>query len=101
REGLKKDPHNSSCLFNMGYMEERQGNHRAAEQFFQAALRSNPDFSEALLELANLRIANKRFEEAADLLRKFVRVSRSPASGYYKQIGRAACRERGVGDVQR
>ncbi len=84
REGLKKDPHNSSCLFNMGYMEERQGNHRAAEQFFQAALRSNPDFSEALLELANLRIANKRFEEAADLLRKFVRVSRSPASGYYK-----------------
>jgi len=84
REGLKKDPHNSSCLFNMGYMEERQGNHQGAEQFFQAALRSNPDFSEALLELANLRIGSKRFEEAADLLRKFVRVSRSPASGYYK-----------------
>jgi len=84
REGLKKDPHNSSCLFNMGYMEERQGNHQGAEQFFRAALQSNPDFSEALLELANLRIASKRFEEAADLLRKFVRVSRSPASGYYK-----------------
>src|SRR5205814_1742360 len=51
---------------------------------FQQALRSNPDFSEALLELANLRIANKRLEEAAELLRRYVKVSRNAASGYYK-----------------
>src|SRR5205807_6381045 len=24
-EGLKKDPHNASCLFNLGFIEERQG----------------------------------------------------------------------------
>ncbi len=82
--GLKLDPHNASCLFNMGYIEGRQGNHAAAEQLFQQALRSNPDFSEALLELANLRIASKKFEEAATLLRRYVKVSREPASGYYK-----------------
>jgi len=84
QEGLKKDPRNASCLFNMGYIEERQGNHARAEELFQQALRSNPDFSEALLELANLRIANKRLEEAAELLRRYVKVSRNAASGYYK-----------------
>jgi tetratricopeptide (TPR) repeat protein len=82
--GLKKDPHNASCLFNMGYIEERQGNHARAEVLFQEALRSNPNLSDALLELANLRIASKRLPEAADLLRQYVKVSREPASGYYK-----------------
>jgi len=84
QEGLKKDRHNASCLFNMGYIEERQGNVAGAETYFQEALRANPDFSEALLELANLRIEKKRFAEAAELLRRFVKVSREPATGYYK-----------------
>lgn len=84
QEGLKRDPRNAACLFNLGFIEERQGNNPAAEQFFQRALRSNPDLADALLELANLRIAGKRLEEAAVLLRRFVRVSRSPAAGYYK-----------------
>jgi tetratricopeptide (TPR) repeat protein len=82
--GLKHDRRDASCLFNIGYIEERQGNYAAAEGFFQQALRSNPDFSEALLELANLRIAKKQFAEAAVLLRKYVKVSREPATGYYK-----------------
>lgn len=84
QEGLQKDPRNPSCLFNLGFIEERQGNHVKAEGLFQAALRSNPDFSEALLELANLRMAAKKFDQAAELLRKYVRVGRNPAPGYYK-----------------
>jgi tetratricopeptide (TPR) repeat protein len=82
--GLKRDPRNISCLYNMGYIEERQGNHARAETLFQQVLRLNPDFAEALLELANLHIADKKFEEAAALLRKYVKVSREPSSGYYK-----------------
>ena len=84
QEGLKLDPRNGSCLFNMGFIEERQGNHAAAEGYFQQALKSNPDDAEALLEMANLRIAGKKFEQAAVLLRRYVKVSRDPASGYYK-----------------
>ena len=42
QEGLKQDPHNASCLFNMGYIEEHQGNHARAEEQFQRALRANP-----------------------------------------------------------
>jgi tetratricopeptide (TPR) repeat protein len=82
--GLKQDPHNTSCLFNVGYIAERQGNYARAEDFFQQALHSNPDFPEALLELANLRSKDKRFAEAAEVLRRFVKVSRNPADGYYK-----------------
>jgi tetratricopeptide (TPR) repeat protein len=84
QEGLKKDPRNASCLFNMGYIEEHQGNHAKAEELFQQALKSDPDLSDALFELANLRIESKKFEEAAVLLRRYVKISHRPASGYYK-----------------
>src|SRR5208283_2388804 len=83
-EGLRKDPHSTSCLFNIGYIEERRGNSARAEDLFQQTLRSNPDFAEALLELANLRAKDKKFADAVDLLRRFVKVSRNPADGYYK-----------------
>ncbi|HEY1923665.1 MAG TPA: tetratricopeptide repeat protein [Candidatus Acidoferrum sp.] len=82
--GLKKDPRNASCLFNLGYIEERQGNKARAEELLQQALRYKPDMPEALLELANLRIDAKKFDEAAPLLRRYVKVSKDPAAGYYK-----------------
>ncbi|MGH9494964.1 MAG: tetratricopeptide repeat protein [Candidatus Sulfotelmatobacter sp.] len=84
QEGLKLDPHDASCLFNLGYIEERQGNGARAETLFQETLKSNPDFSDALLELANLRVSEKKFAEAAELLRHYVKVSRDAATGYYK-----------------
>jgi tetratricopeptide (TPR) repeat protein len=83
-EGLKLDPHNTSCIFNLGFIAERQGDAAGAEARFQEVLRVNPDFADALLELANLRIAGKKFAEAAELLKRYVKVSRSPATGYYK-----------------
>jgi tetratricopeptide (TPR) repeat protein len=83
-EGLKLDPRNTSCLFNLGYIQGRQGNDAQAEKMFQETLRLNPDFPEALLELANLRMQDKKFAEAVELLRKFVKVSHEPSDGYYK-----------------
>ena len=83
-EGVKRDPHSTSCLFNLGFIAERQGDAADAENYFQQALRYNPDFSDALLELANLRMAAKKFPEAEELLRRYVRVSPDPANGYYK-----------------
>ena len=83
-KGLKLDPHNATCLFNLGYIAERQGDAAAAEAMFQQTLQSNPEFPDALLELANMRIAAKKYAEAEELLRKFVRVSRDPSTGYYK-----------------
>jgi tetratricopeptide (TPR) repeat protein len=84
QKGLKLEPHNSSCLYNLGFIAVRRGDSAGAEVMFKETLRSNPDFPDALLELANLRIASKQLPEAEDLLRKYVRVSRNPATGYYK-----------------
>lgn len=84
QKGLTLDPHNASCLFNMGFIEERQGNAPKAEAYFQQTLRSNPNFSDALLELANLRTSQKKFPEAAGLLRRYIKLSHDPATGYYK-----------------
>ena len=73
RERVEIDPLRSKAqqrLLNLGYIEERQGNHLAAEHLFQEALRANPEQSDALLELANLRIKSKQYAEAAELVVK-------------------------------
>jgi tetratricopeptide (TPR) repeat protein len=82
--GLKKDPHNASCLFNLGYIEARQGNKARAEELFQQSLHYRPDMPEPLLELANLRIDAAKYDEAATLLRQYVKLSKYPGPGYYK-----------------
>jgi tetratricopeptide (TPR) repeat protein len=84
QNGLKFDPRNSACLFNLGYIAERQGDSAGAAAIFQKVLLSNPNFPDALLELAKLRLESKRFAEAEELLRRYVRVSSSPATGYYQ-----------------
>jgi tetratricopeptide (TPR) repeat protein len=82
--GLKLDSHNLRCLYNLGLIAERQGDAAGAEARLEQVLRLNPDYPDALLELANLRVLQRRFPQAADLLRKYVKVSRNPATGYYK-----------------
>ena len=83
-KGLKLDPNNNTCLLNLGFIAEAQGDREGAAATFEKILRSDPEFPDALLELANLRIASKDFAAAADLLRKFIRVGHNPAAGYYK-----------------
>lgn len=83
-DGLKLDPHNGSCLFNLGYIAEREGNAHEAEALLQEVLKFNPDFPDALLELANMQMVAKQYREVEELLRRYVRVSRNPAPGYYK-----------------
>ncbi len=84
QSGLKLEPHNSFCLFQLGYIAKVRGDSTGAEAILLKVLQSNPEYPDALLELANIRIEGKRFSEAAELLRKYVRVSSNPATGYYK-----------------
>ncbi len=84
QDGLKLDPHSSFCLFQLGYIARMRGDSAGAEAIFLRVLRSNPDYPHALLELANIRIEHKQFAQAAELLRKYVRVSSDSATGYYK-----------------
>lgn len=88
-QGLKLDAKNTVCLFNLGYIESRQGNQVKAEEYFQRAIKINPNYADALMELANLRINSKNYglrrqEEAAGYLQRYVKIARDPAPGYYK-----------------
>ena len=82
--GLRKDPGDSFCLFNLGYIAERQGDVAAAAATFRKVLSRDPNFAEALLESANLDMESQHYAEAQALLERYVRVSRNPAPGYYK-----------------
>jgi tetratricopeptide (TPR) repeat protein len=83
-QGLKLDARNTLCLFNLGYIAERQGNATQAAAIFEKVLVIDPNYPEALLELANLRAAGGKPDLAVALLKRFVKVSRDPATGYYK-----------------
>jgi tetratricopeptide (TPR) repeat protein len=83
-EGLKIDPHNMGCLFNLGAVLNKQGNQPEAEKYLTEALKADPDYDEALLELASLKMATKKYEEAIPLLRHAMEVSRDPGPAYYK-----------------
>jgi len=81
---LGLDPHSSFCRFYLGYIAERQGDTAGAAVIFEQVLHSDPDFADALLELASLRIEASQYSQAEALLRRYIRVSHDPAPGYYK-----------------
>jgi tetratricopeptide (TPR) repeat protein len=83
-QGLKVDPHDVSCLYNMGYIASRQGQYDVGEKWLQQALEVDPNYPEALLELANAKMHEKKFEEAVPLLRKCAQLHPRPAPVYYK-----------------
>ncbi|PYV07190.1 MAG: hypothetical protein DMG26_01005 [Acidobacteria bacterium] len=83
-EGLKKDPRNPTCLYNLGYIASKQGDQAQAEKLLAEALRAAPDFDDALYELASVKMAQQKFEEAIPLLRRSAGTSPKPAEAYYK-----------------
>ncbi|MDE3200306.1 MAG: tetratricopeptide repeat protein [Acidobacteriota bacterium] len=82
--GLALEPRSAVCLFNLGFIAERQGDVATATRYFKQALQINPDYADALLELANVHIAARNFAAAEPLLEKFIKVSKDPGPGYYK-----------------
>lgn len=84
QNGLRLDAKCSFCLFNLGYIAERQGDTAGAAATFRKVLSWDPNFADALLELGNLDIQSEHYAEAEALLTRYVRVSASPAPGYYK-----------------
>jgi tetratricopeptide (TPR) repeat protein len=82
--GLKADPHNASCLYNMGYILSHQGDYLGAEKWLQQAAAADPNYVDALVELAGVKMYQKKFAEAISLLRKCTILDPHPAPVYYK-----------------
>ncbi len=84
QHALRLDPHNIFCSFQLGYIARQKGDTAAAAAIFTKILQSNPDYPYALLEMANIEIERAHLSEAERLLTKYVQVSNTPATGYYK-----------------
>jgi tetratricopeptide (TPR) repeat protein len=83
-QGLKADPHDVSCLYNMGYIAARQGQYEQGVKWLTQALSVDPNYAEALLELAEVKMHEKKYEEAIPLLRKCTHLDPHPAPVYYR-----------------
>ena len=84
---LRTEPHNNFCRFQLGRISQLQGDSAAAEALYSRVLQADPTYPPALLELATLRIEQKRPADAVELLRRYNRVSNHvshDATGYYK-----------------
>ena len=84
QQGLKLDPHNSSCLFNLGFIAERQGDAAEAETFFQQVLRPIQTIRMRCSSWLIFASRRRDFPKQRSLLQRYVKVSRDPATGYYK-----------------
>ena len=82
-EGLKKDPRNGVCLFNLGFIASRQGNYPQAEKLLEESLASSPDYSDAYYELGKVKIAEGKYNDAVPLLRKCTALASKKAQVYY------------------
>jgi len=82
-DGLNKDPHNGVCLFNLGFIESKQGNYPQAEKLLEESLRSSPDYSDAYYELGKVKMAERKYNEAIPLLRKCTTLASKKAQVYY------------------
>jgi tetratricopeptide (TPR) repeat protein len=82
--GLKLNPRDVPCLYNLGYIASRQGQYDLGEKWLTQALEIDPNHFEALLELGNLRMHQKKFAEALPLLRKCAQLNPQAAPVYYR-----------------
>ncbi len=83
-QGLKTDPNNLLCLFNLGYIAKRQGDVAQAEHYLARALQIAPDYEDAIFELGSLKMEEKKYQDSISLLRHCTEVSEKPAQAYYK-----------------
>jgi tetratricopeptide (TPR) repeat protein len=84
QQGLKLDPRDVPCLYNLGFIASRQGKYELADRYLNETLRVDPNHAAALLELGNLKMHQRKFEDAVPLLRKAVQLNPQAATVYYR-----------------
>lgn len=83
-DGLKLDPRNTDCLYNLGLIAEKHGDHDVAETWLKKALAINPHFGDALFELATVEMQKREYARAIPLLRQCVAIDPNQPTAYYK-----------------
>jgi tetratricopeptide (TPR) repeat protein len=83
-EGLRKDPRNVECLYNLGLIAEKQGNYAGSARWLARALKVDPGMGDALFEMANVDIHDHHETAAIPLLHHCVQIDPDQPKAYYK-----------------
>src|SRR5258708_35690861 len=86
RAELDVDPLNASAAYEVADTCRRTGRLDEAQQFFERALRSYPDFEEAQVGLAATLIALHRPEQALPLLQKAVALNPEDDAAWFHLV---------------
>ena len=84
QQGLKLNPQDVPCLYNLGFIASRQGKYELADRYLNETLRVAPNYAEAVLQLGNLKMHQRKFEDAVPFLRKAVQLNPQAATVYYR-----------------
>jgi tetratricopeptide (TPR) repeat protein len=68
RKELERSPEDSACEFQLGQIAQVQGPTSEAAAHFERALKTSPEFVNAMIALAKIRTQNKEYQPAIDLL---------------------------------
>jgi tetratricopeptide (TPR) repeat protein len=82
RDVLKADPENKWAHYNIGQIEQSQGQAAAAESEYRKVLSIDPNFEFALFNLAIIRANAGAKQEAVELYRRAITVNPNNASAH-------------------
>lgn len=77
------DPKSFEWMYDLGWVEFKQGHYDEAAKAFEDALRLRPDYLPARLKLAESLLAEGQFEKAAEIYQEVVRQDANSAEAYY------------------
>ncbi len=72
---LSENPKRASSLSNLGYVLALQGQFKQAEDYYNKALRLNPDYEQAILNKAALRLHLKDVRATRELLKQLLKIN--------------------------
>jgi tetratricopeptide (TPR) repeat protein len=82
RKVLVYDPRNKFAYYNLGVIEQTQGDGGSAESDYRIALTIDPDFVPALFNLAILRTSSGGDREAIDLYKHVIQIDEGYAAAH-------------------
>ena len=80
---LTISPEDSAAEFQVAQIAQAEGEKETSLQHVQRALQLSPDFPEALLLLAKLKLQSKSYNEAIELLKKAVKLQPANEGAHY------------------
>ena len=81
--GLEANPRDAKILFTLGLINKREGDYKKAEYYYQQLISNDSSDAKAMTNLANVRLAMGRVDEAIELNNKAIDLNSRRASFYF------------------